>query len=183
MWWIIVLVVVILLILWFISAYNGLVRLRTMCEEAYSTMDIYMKKRYDLIPNLVNTVKGYTKHESETLENVVKARSLAMGAATPDDRMKAEGELSQALGRLLSITEAYPDLKANDSFLSLQGDLRMMESEIANSRKYYNGCVKKYNIKTQSIPTNIVASIGGFMPKSLFEITNTIERENVKVEF
>lgn len=181
--WIAVIVVVVLILLWFIATYNGLVRLRTMVEEAFSTMDVYLKKRYDLIPNLVSTVKGYASHESDTLENVVKARSMAMGAGTPEDRIKAEGELSQALGRLLAITEAYPDLKANQNFLSLQADLKNMEGEIASSRKYYNGCVKNYNIKIQSIPSNIVASIGGFGPKALFEVTNSEERENVKVEF
>ncbi len=181
MW--ILLAVVVVLVLWYVMTYNSLISLRTMCEEAFSTMDVYLKKRYDLIPNLVNTVKGYTKHESETLENVVKARSLAMGAATPEDRMKAEGELGNALGRLLAITEAYPDLKANTNFVTMQNDLKTMENEIANSRKYYNGCVKTYNIKIQSIPTSIVASIAKFTVKPLFEITNSVERENVKVEF
>lgn len=181
--WIIVLAVVVVIILWFIATYNGLVKLRTMVEEAFSTMDVYLKKRYDLIPNLVNTVKGYAKHESETLESVVQARSMAMNAGSGEERIKAEGELSQALGRLLAISEAYPDLKANQNFMSLQNDLRVMEQEIANSRKYYNGCVKSYNIKIQSIPSNIVASVGGFTLKPLFEVSDTAQRENVKVEF
>ncbi len=183
MQWLIVLAVFAVLILWYIVTYNGFIRLRTMCEEAFSTMDVYLKKRVDLIPNLVNTVKGYTQHEAETLEKVVQARSMAMKATDTKEKIKAEGELSAALGRLLAISEAYPDLKANSNFLSLQNDLKTMEQEIANSRKYYNGCVKNYNIKIQSIPSNIVASMAHFEMMPLFEVSDEADRENVKVEF
>lgn len=179
----IVLGIVAVLAVWYISTYNGFVSLNVKCEEAYSTMDIYLKKRYDLIPNLVETVKGYAKHESQTLENVVAARKMAVNANTPEEKAAAEGTLSGALSRLLAVSESYPELKANSNFLDLQNQLKTMESEIANSRKYYNGVVKSYNIKCQSIPSSIVASLAHFQVRPLFEITNEAERENVKVQF
>lgn len=179
----VLLAAVILIVIWAIAAYNGLIRSKEMCEEAFSTMDVYLKKRADLIPNLVNTVKGYTKHEEKTLESVIQARSSALNAGNAQEKLAAEGELSQALGRLLAISEAYPELKANSNFLSLQNDLKTMEQEIANSRKYYNGCVKNFNIKIQSIPTNFIARLGGFEIKPLFEVSDPQQRENVKVEF
>lgn len=179
----IILGIVALILVWYVVTYNGFVSLNVKCDEAYSTMDIYLKKRYDLIPNLVETVKGYAKHESQTLENVVAARKMAVNANTPEEKAAAEGTLSGALSRLLAVSESYPELKANSNFLDLQNQLKTMESEIANSRKYYNGVVKSYNIKCQSIPSSIVASLAHFQVRPLFEITNEAERENVKVQF
>ena len=177
------LILVALVLVWYVTTYNSFVSLNVKCEEAYSTMDIYLKKRYDLIPNLVETVKGYAKHESETLESVVAARGAAVSAKTPEAKAAAEGTLNNALSRLMVISESYPELKANANFVDLQKQLQQMESEIANSRKYYNGVVKTYNIKCQSIPSNLVASIAHFTVKPLFEITNEVERANVKVQF
>ena len=179
----ILLILVALVLVWYVTTYNSFVSLNVKCEEAYSTMDIYLKKRYDLIPNLVETVKGYAKHESETLESVVAARGAAVSAKTPEAKAAAEGTLNNALSRLMVISESYPELKANANFVDLQKQLQQMESEIANSRKYYNGVVKTYNIKCQSIPSNLVASIAHFTVKPLFEITNEVERANVKVQF
>lgn len=179
----IVLGIAAVLAVWYVSTYNGFVSLSVKCDEAYSTMDIYLKKRYDLIPNLVETVKGYAKHESETLENVVAARGMAVSARTPEEKAAAEGTLNSALSRLMAVSESYPDLKANANFADLQRQLQQMENEIANSRKYYNGVVKSFNIKCQSIPSSIVASLAHFTVKPLFEITNDVERENVKVQF
>ena len=179
----ILLILVALVLVWYVTTYNSFVSLNVKCEEAYSTMDIYLKKRYDLIPNLVETVKGYAKHESETLESVVAARGAAVSAKTPEAKAAAEGTLNNALSRLMVISESYPELKANANFVDLQKQLQQMESEIANSRKYYNGVVKTYNIKCQSIPSNLVASMAHFTVKPLFEITNEVERANVKVQF
>ena len=179
----IILAVAVLVLVWAVVTYNSFVSLNVKCEEAYSTMDIYLKKRYDLIPNLVETVKGYAKHESSTLENVVKARSMAQSARTADEKAAAEGELNSALSRLMVLSESYPELKANANFLDLNSQLQKMESEIANARKYYNGVVKSFNIKCQSIPSSLIASLAHFEVKPLFEISNEAERANVKVQF
>lgn len=175
--------VVALLVLFAISIYNGLVRLRNLVEEAFSTMDVYMKKRYDLIPNLVETVKGYAKHESETLEAVIAARNKAQSATSPEAQIAAEGDLSQVMGRLFALTESYPDLKANTNFMDLQKQLQTIETEIAQSRKYYNGSVRTYNTKIEVFPNNLFAGMFGFTKKPMFEVTNAEERENVKVSF
>lgn len=174
---------VIVVVCWAISVYNKLIRLRNNAEEAYSTMDVYMKKRYDLIPNLVETVKGYAKHENQTLENVMKARYDSMNANTVEDKSKAENILTGTLKTLFSITENYPDLKANQNFRDLQNTLQNLESEIASSRKYYNGCVKVYNVKTEVFPSSIIARKYKFEKKSLFEITDAEERKAPKVQF
>ncbi len=174
--------VILILIIWFIATYNGFIKLKNSIEEAFSTMDVYMKKRYDLIPNLVETVKGYAKHESETLEGVIQARNMAAGANTIEGRQKGESALEATLGRLFALAENYPDLKANVNFMDLQGQLKMIEDEIANSRKYYNAVVKTYNIKRETLPSNIVAGMFNFEKKPMFEIDET-QRENVKVEF
>jgi len=179
--WIIIGAVAIIVI-WFIASYNSLVRLRNMVREAFSTMDVYMKKRYDLIPNLVETVKGYASHERATLERVISARNVAAGATNLQERIEGENALAGTLKSLFALAEAYPDLKANSSFLDLQRQLQSVEADIANSRKYYNSVVRIYNTKTQSFPSVIVASIFGFGHEPLFEINNP-ERENVKVEF
>ena len=177
-----VLAVVVVILLWFAAAYNGFVKLRNMVREAFSTMDVYMKKRYDLIPNLVETVKGYAKHESTTLEKVISARNAAAGATTVQGRLEGENALTGTLKSLFAVAEAYPDLKANSNFMDLQKQLQGIEGEIANSRKYYNAVVRDYNIKTEAFPSVIVASIFGFKREPMFEIENE-ERQNVKVQF
>lgn len=169
--------------IWVISAYNGFIRLRNMVEEAFATMDVYLKKRYDLIPNLVETVKGYAAHEKTTLENVVKARNMAAGAQTIEDKIQGENMLTGTLRSLFAIAEAYPDLKANQNFLDLQSQLQRIEDEIANSRKYYNAIVKEFNTKTESFPSNIIAGIFNFTRKTMFEVNDEAEREAVKVQF
>jgi len=174
--------VVIIIVLWLIGTYNGLVKIRNMVREAFSTMDVYMKKRYDLIPNLVETVKGYAKHEAGTLENVIKARNSAASATTVEGRVQSENALNETLKSLFALSEAYPDLKANTNFMDLQKQLQTVEADIANSRKYYNAVVRDFNTKTETFPSVIVASMFGFKHEPMFEITAD-ERENVKVQF
>lgn len=176
-------VVLVLIVIFFISQYNGFVRMKNIVEEAFSTMDVYLKKRYDLIPNVVETVKGYASHEREALEGIIAARNQTANAATPEDRLKAEGELSGVLTRLFALTESYPDLKANVNFMDLQNQLKSIETEIAQSRKYYNGTVRQYNTKCEVFPSNIIAGMFNFTKKPLFEVANEAERENVKVQF
>ena len=178
-----VLLLVFSVIAWWIGTYNALIRLRNNAEEAYSTMDVYMKKRYDLIPNLVETVKGYAKHEKDALEGVMQARYACMSANDPEDRAKKENMLAGTLKTLFSVAENYPDLKANVNFIDLQGSLKNLESEIASSRKYYNGCVKLFNTKTEVFPSNLIANHYHFEKKVLFEITDAEERKAPKVQF
>lgn len=180
---IIVLAIVVLLVLWLVSSYNGFVRLRNKSEEAFSAMDVSLKKRYDLIPNFVETVKGYAKHEQDTLQAVINARNMAMNANSPEQKIANDNALSGTLKSLFALTESYPDLKANQNFLSLQNQLSRIEEEIAGSRRYYNGVVNKYNTKTEMFPGNILASFFGFKRKPLYEVNSEAERENVKVSF
>ena len=175
-------VVVLLVLFWWIGTFNGFVRLRNSIEEAFSTMDVYMKKRYDLVPNLVETVKGYAAHESSTFEKVVQARNIAQGATTTADKIAGENMLTQSLRSLFAVAEAYPELKANQNFLDLQGQLSVIENDIASSRKYYNAVVRDYNTKRESFPSSIVASAGHFEKREMFEIAAE-QRENVKVQF
>lgn len=181
--WIILLVIIAIIIIWFVLTYNSFVSLRNKVEEAFSTMDVYLVKRYDLIPNLVETVKGYAKHESETLENVIQARNAAINANTHAQKLESENQLSNVLSRFMALAESYPELKANTNFLDLQKQLQAMEEEIANSRKYYNGVVKQLNTKCESIPSNIVASLCHFEKEPLFIVNDQAQRENVKVQF
>jgi LemA protein len=180
---IIIIAIVVIILVWGISTYNGFVRGQNDVEEAFSTMDVYLKKRYDLIPNLVETVKGYAKHESETLQNVVAARNAAGMAKTTNERIEKEAELTQALRSINVVAEQYPDLKANTNFTELMTQLQTVEGDIANARKYYNGCVKKFNIKLQSFPSNLIGSMFHYEKKTLFEVASEAERENVKVSF
>ena len=180
---IIVVAVLVLIFMWVAGSYNGFVKVRNRAEEAFSTMDVYLKKRYDLIPNLVETVKGFAKHEQETLDKVISARARAVNSTSPEETLDAERELGGALGRLMVLTENYPELKANTNFMDLQNQLKQMEGEIANSRKYYNAVVKEYNTKIQVFPGNLLAGMFGFQKKPLFEVSNEAERENVKVAF
>lgn len=182
-WYWIVLIVLALIVIWGIATYNNLVQLRTTVEESFSTIDVYLQKRYDLIPNLVETVKGYAAHEQETLENVIAARNQGMGANTTHEKIEANQELTSALNRLMVVVEQYPDLKADQGFRDLQAQLGTMESEIANYRKYYNATVKNYNIKTEQIPSNFIASIGNFEKAELFEIEDEGFRASPDVQF
>jgi len=183
-WYIIVGVVVILIIV-LIATYNKLVRLRNQVKNAWAQIDVQLKRRHDLIPNLIETVKGYMKHERETLEAITKARNLAQQAASsgPGARAKAETELSSALGRLLAVVENYPDLKANQNFLALQEELTSTENKLSFSRQYYNDSVLSYNNRTQMFPSNIVASMTGFKASEFFEVSVAGEREAPKVSF
>jgi LemA protein len=179
---IVIAAIVVIIIIWAIAAYNGFVRLKNTIEEAFATMDVYLKKRYDLIPNLVETVKGYAKHEKETLEKVIAARNMAAGAATVEDKINAENALTGTLRTLFAVAESYPDLKANVNFLDLQQQLSGIENEIASSRKYYNAVVKEYNIKREAFPSSIIAGMGHFEKKPMFEAAEA-DRQNVKVQF
>ena len=176
-------VIILLLIVWLVTSYNGFIRLRNKSEEAFSAMDVSLKKRYDLIPNFVETVKGYAKHEQDTLQAVINARNMAMNANSPEQKIANDNALSGTLKSLFALTESYPDLKANQNFLSLQNQLSRIEEEIAGSRRYYNGVVNKYNTKTEMFPGNILASLFGFKRKPLYEVNSEAERENVKVSF
>lgn len=171
------------LVIWFIATYNTFIRMRNNIDEAFSTMDVYMKKRYDLIPNLVETVKGYAKHEKETLEKVMAARYGAMNSATTEQKLENENILQGALKSLFAVAENYPNLKADANFRELQDTLKTLEDEIANSRKFYNGNVKVYNTKREVFPSNIVANIFKFEKRPLFEVDSAEERKAVKVSF
>ncbi len=179
---IIIIAVIAVLVLALAGGYNSLTKLKLKVEEAFSTMDVYFKKRYDLIPNLVETVKGYAKHERETLESVVAARNKAV-SAQGSAKLDSENELSGALGRLFALSEAYPELKADTQFLNLQNQLQKIEEDIANARKFYNGTVRQYNEKCLTVPNNIIAGLFHFEQKPYFSVANDAERENVQVKF
>jgi len=180
----IVLVVIVVVIAgWLIGLYNGLVRLKNQVKNAWSQIDVQLKRRHDLIPNLVATVKGYAGHEKTTLENVVQARSKAVSAQGVEAQSQAEGELSSALGRLMVVVEQYPDLKANQNFLALQEELSSTENRISFSRQHYNDSVMTFNTKVQSFPANIVAGMFGFGTEAFFEIEDEAAREVPKVSF
>ena len=179
---IIIVVVLVIIGLWIAGTYNKLVRKRNNAKEGFSTMDVYLKKRFDMIPNLVETVKGYATHERETLEAVMKARSQVASAGTIDQKVENENMLTGALGRLFAVAENYPDLKANQNFLNLQEQLRSVEQDIANARKFYNGTVKDLNNSIEQFPSNIVAGIFHFEKMPMFEI-NEESRQNVQVKF
>ena len=183
LWIIIGIVVVLLFILW--GTYNGLIRLRNQVKNAWAQIDVQLKRRYDLIPNLVETVKGYVKHERETLEAVTKARNVAQQGASQGagERSKLEGELTSALARLLVVVERYPDLKANQNFLALQEELTSTENKISFSRQYYNDSVLNYNNKTQMFPSNVIAGMTGFKAGEFFGVTAEAERAAPKVSF
>ncbi len=179
----VILGIVILLIIYLISIYNSLVRLRNQVAEGFSGMDIQMKKRYDLIPNLVETVKAYATHEEGTLEKVILARNSAMQAKEINEKMQSENMLSTTLKSLFALSESYPDLKANTNFIQLQDELGQTEDEIAMSRNYYNGTVKMYNNKIEVFPNNLIAGRFGFEKSNFFELDDVSARENVKIDF
>ncbi len=185
---IIVLAIIVLVALWFILAYNGLITLTNRAKEAWSDIAVQMKRRYDLIPNLVETVKGYASHESSAFENVTKARAAAMGIPAEGsiaDKMQAENQLSGALKTLFAVSEAYPDLKANQNFLQLQQELGDTEDKIQASRRFYNMTVMALNTKVQMFPSTLVASLFGFKQMDLFELSaaDAAAAEPVKVQF
>jgi LemA protein len=182
--WVILGIVVILLLIIF-GMYNGLIRLRNQVKNAWAQIDVQLKRRHDLIPNLVETVKGYKNFERETLEAVTKARNVAVAAASSGaaERAKVEGELGSALARLLVTVEAYPDLKANQNFLALQEELTSTENKISFSRQFYNDSVLRYNNQTQMFPSNIIAGMFNFKSSEFFEVTAAEERAVPKVSF
>ncbi|NLY71310.1 MAG: LemA family protein [Clostridiales bacterium] len=180
---IIIIVIIAILVLRIIGAYNSFIRFRNMVDEAFSTMDVYLKKRYDLVPNLVETVKGYAAHESETLERVIKARNLASNATSIEEKAQGENLLTGALRSLFALSEAYPDLKANTNFLDLQRQLQNIEEDIANARKHYNSVVREFNTRIEVFPGNIIAAIFNFTRRPLFEVEDVQHREAVRVEF
>jgi LemA protein len=183
MWiWIIVAIAAILA-LWIIMVFNRLIILRTRVEEAWADIEVQLKRRYNLIPNLVNTVKGYAGHEKEVFEKVTQARSAAMGATGMAGKAQAENMLSQTLKSLFAVAEAYPQLKANENFLGLQKELTDTEDKIQYSRRFYNTNVRDFNIKIQTVPSNIIANMFGFKKKDMFEITEAGAREVPKVQF
>jgi len=179
---VVIIAVLVIIGLWLAGTYNKLVRKRNNAKEGFSTMDVYLKKRFDMIPNLVETVKGYAAHERETLEAVMKARSQVASAGTIDQKVENENMLTGALGRLFAVAENYPDLKANQNFLNLQDQLKSVEQDIANSRKFYNGTVKDLNNSIEQFPSNIVAGLFHFEKMPMFEI-NEESRQNVQVKF
>ena len=172
-----------LMLLWGVGIYNGLVRLRNEVKNAWAQIDVQLKRRHDLIPNLVETVKGYAGHEKGTLEAVVAARSQAVGAQGVANQARAEGELSQTLGRLMLLVESYPDLKANQNFLALQEELTSTENKIGFSRQFYNDTVMKYNTRIQSFPPNVLAGMFGFGESEFFELEDQAQREVPQVKF
>ena len=169
--------------LWLVGMYNGLVRLRNQVKNAWSQIDVQLKRRHDLIPNLVESVKGYAAHERGTLEEVVQARSRAVSATGVGETSQAEAELSGALGRLMVVVEQYPDLKANQNFLSLQEELTSTENKIGFSRQHYNDSVMTYNTRIQSFPANIIAGMFNFKDETFFEIQDEAVREVAQVQF
>ena len=180
----IILAVLAILVFWVIGVYNGLIRSRNRVDEAWSDIEVQLKRRYDLIPNLVSTVKGYAAHEKQTLENVTNARTQAMQAGSPHDKLEKENMLSQTLKSLFAVAENYPDLKANQNFLSLQADLTDTENKIQAARRFYNGNVRDFNTKLQVFPTNMVGNMLGFSAREFFDIDEKgPEGQPVKVQF
>ncbi len=178
----ILIIIIAVLALWAVAIYNGLIKLKNRVDEAWSDIDVQLKRRYDLIPNLINTVKGYAAHEKELFEKVTEARTQAMGAQNPADKEKAENMLSGALKSLFAVAENYPDLKANQNFLELQRELTDTEDKIQASRRFYNGNVRDFNTKIEVFPNNIFAGMLHFVKRDFFQANNE-EKGNVEVKF
>ena len=181
MWIYIIITIIVLIVIYALAIYNSFVQLNNKVKEAFSTMDVYLKKRWDLIPNIVETVKGYAKHEKDTLKEVVELRNSAYDKMSDDEKIKTNEQLSSGISKIMALAEAYPDLKANENFKDLSKELSKVEDDIANSRKYYNGVVRIYNNKVEMFPSNIFAGLFGYKSKAMFEASAN-ERENVKVE-
>jgi LemA protein len=179
----ILLIALVLIVVFLIAMYNGLVRLKVQCDNAWADIDVQLKRRYDLIPNLVETVKGYAAHEKGTLEAVINARIQAMSATGPAEKAQAENVLSGALKSLFALSEAYPQLRAIESFTSLQNSLTQIEDTVQNARRYYNAVVRDLNTKILQFPTNIFAGMLGFKQREFFEVSAPAEREAPKVSF
>ena len=181
MWIYIIIAIIILIVIYALALYNSFVTLNNKVKEAFSTMDVYLKKRWDLIPNIVETVKGYDKHEKDTLKEVVELRNSTYDKMSDEEKIKTNEQLSSGINKIMALAEAYPDLKANENFKDLSNQLAKVEDDIANSRKYYNGVVRIYNNKVEMFPSNIFAGLFGYKSKAMFEASAN-ERENVKVE-
>jgi LemA protein len=177
------LVIIVVIVGLLVGLYNSLVQLRVRADSAWSDIDVQLKRRHDLIPNLVETAKGYAAHEKSTFEDIAKYRSMAMQATAPADRAVAENQLTGALKSLFAVAENYPQLRASEEFMALQGQLSQTEDNIQNSRRYYNAVVRDLNTKIQSFPTNILAGMFGFQQRQFFEVSTPAERENVAVKF
>ncbi len=180
---IVILVVVVLIAVVLIGMYNSLVSLRQQTMNAWAQIDVQLKRRYDLIPNLVESVKGIMNFEQETLTKVIQARNNALSASTPGEKMAADAQVTSALGGFFALSEAYPELKSNENMLALQEELKGTENKIGMARGFYNDVVTNYNTKLETFPSSLMANMGGFKPKEVFEISDAIERENVKVSF
>jgi len=179
----ILLVLIVIVVAWVVGMYNGLVGLRNQVKEAWAQVDVQLKRRFDLIPNLLETVKGYMTHERETLESVTQARAAVAGAGALPDRMQAESGLTAALGRLFAVAESYPDLKASTNFLALQEELASTENKISFARQFYNQTVMRMNNKVQMFPSNLIAGMFNFQAETFFEVEDDAQREAPKVDF
>jgi Uncharacterized conserved protein len=178
----VVVVVIVIIVIWYISAYNSFITMKNKIEEAFATIDVYLKKRFDLVPNLVETVKGYAAHERQTLDEVIAARNSVASSSTTEERLQNENILSGTLRSLFAVSEAYPNLKANENFMDLQRQLQQIENDIANARKYYNANVRMFNTKLLTFPTNLIANHFKFTKQPMFEAAET-DRQNVQVKF
>ena len=179
----VIIALIVIAIFWVIGMYNGLIRLKNQTQEAWSDIDVQLKRRYDLIPNLVNTVKGYAEHERELFEKVTEARSRAMQAQGPEEKGKAENMLAGTLKSLFAVAENYPNLKANENFVELQREITDTEDKIQAARRFYNGNVRDLNIAIESFPSNIIANMFSYKKKELFELDDVEERKNIEVKF
>ena len=181
MWIYIVVAIVVIILIYVFIVYNSLITLTNKVKEAFSTMDVYLKKRWDLIPNLVETVKGYAKHEKETLEKVIKLRNHTYDTMSNEEKLQTNEELNGNIKKIMLLSESYPDLKASENFKDLSKELTQIENDIANSRKYYNAVVRMYNNKVEMFPSNMIAKLFHYQTKTMFEIKDE-EKENVEVE-
>ena len=181
MWVYIIIAVVIFIVIYALVLYNSFVKLNNKVKEAFSTMDVYLKKRWDLIPNIVETVKGYSKYEKDALKDLVNLRNSTYDQMSDDEKIKTNEQVFHSVNKIMALAEAYPDLKANENFKDLSNKLTKIEDDIANSRKYYNGVVRQYNNKIEMFPSNIFAGLFGYKAKAMFE-ASTNEKENVKIE-
>ncbi len=181
MWIYILIIIIVIIVIYAFALYNSFVKLNNKVKEAFSTMDVYLKKRWDLIPNIVETIKSYAKHECDTLKEVITLRNSAYDSMSDDDKIKTNEKVAASINKIMALSESYPDLKANENFKDLNKELTKVEDDIANSRKYYNGVVRIFNNKVEMFPSNIFASIFGYKRKTMFE-ANVNERENIKVK-
>ena len=182
MWIYIVIILIVIIVLYTLITYNNFIKLKNMVKEAFSTMDVYLKKRWDLIPNIVETVKGYAKHEENTLKEIVELRNNSYDSMTDDEKVQTNQRISKDIGQIMLLAESYPDLKASANFQDLSRELSKVEEDIANARKYYNGVIEMFNNKVEMFPSNIFAKLFGYKTKAMFE-TDERERENIKVQF